>query len=114
MIEDMCQIRHKSGDPIDLEYCLKAFRGRIPSDTIAIGRDPGGSVFLLRISAARKGEVLFWRRGYENTERPGGEENVGFVASSFTGFLEAVEPEPDDWEAWEQQHKDDGSGAPGQ
>ncbi|WP_395851770.1 SMI1/KNR4 family protein [Cystobacter fuscus] len=64
------------------------FRGRLPSGTVAIGRDPGGNLLLLRTTGSRVGEVLYWLREMEAEEgTTPTEDNVGFVADSFDDFL---------------------------
>lgn len=94
----------------DLAETWNEFRGRIPKETIPIGRDPGGSLFLLVLYGPSRGSILFWSRRYEGvedaglaSESEGAYANVGFLAPSFTGLLDALEPEPTDWEAWESQ-----------
>ena len=77
--------------PSNLVIEWERFKDRVPRDTLPIGMDPGGSLILLGISGPRRGEVLFWASDYEVEE---GEEpddrNVGFVAPSFTAFLDAL------------------------
>lgn len=67
------------------------FKGRLPPGTIAIGRDPGSNLLLLRTTGPRYGEVLYWLMETEaRTEdgEPPSEDNVGFVADSFDDFLQ--------------------------
>ncbi len=64
------------------------FRGRLPAGTLAIGRDPGGNLLLLRTAGPRRGELLYWLREGEVEEgQAPTEDNVGFVADSFDDFL---------------------------
>jgi len=92
----------------DLYYLFDTFKSRIPDDTIAIERAPGGSLFLLGIKGKNRGKVFFWSRDYEDiNEGPDGSpsyDNVGFVANSFDEFLDKLEPEPDDLDEWEEQN----------
>jgi hypothetical protein len=71
-----------------LEMNKVDFRGRLPSETIAIAQDPGGNVILLAVKGPMANRVLFWVKDYEveQGQRPG-YENVGFVADSFDDFL---------------------------
>jgi hypothetical protein len=64
------------------------FRGRLPAGTLAIGRDPGGNLLLLRTAGPRSGELLYWLRetAVEEGLTPT-EDNVGFVADSFDDFI---------------------------
>ena len=82
------------GSPHDLFINWQCFQDRVPKDTIPIGNDPGPNMILLGVSGARRGHVLFWVSGEEVQE---GEEpddrNVGFVAPSFTAFLDSLTDE---------------------
>ncbi len=61
------------------------FKGRLPKGTLAIGRDPGSNLLLLRCdSSPQRGEVLYWLMEMES-----GGDNVGPVAASFDEFLHA-------------------------
>ena len=83
------------------------FRHRIPTGTLPIVRGDGGSLFLLWLHEGLPNAVGYWDRHYRPAReegRPVGTENVGFVAGSFTAFLAAFQPEPDDWERWEREN----------
>jgi hypothetical protein len=61
------------------------FKERLPKGTIAIGRDPGSNLLLLRCDySAQHGEVLYWLMEMEQ-----GGDNVGRVAATFDEFLHA-------------------------
>lgn len=61
------------------------FKNRLPKGTIAIGRDPGSNLLLLRCDdSTQRGEVLYWLMEMET-----GGDNVGRVAVSFDEFLYA-------------------------
>ncbi len=101
------RLRAVSPEIPDIRETLADFAGRIPSETIPIADHPGGGLFLLALRGSDAGAVFFWSRKFrseslEDTARS--YPNVGFVAPSFTAFLEAMEPEPADWEQWERDN----------
>lgn len=62
-------------------------RGRLPSGTLAIARDPGGTL-LLRRTGPRQGELLYWLRETEVEQGlTSSEDNVGFIGGSFDDFF---------------------------
>ncbi len=77
--------------PHNLLTQWECYKDRVPEDTIPIGFDPGANVLLLGISGPRRGQVLFWVHDYEVEEGDEPDDrNVGFVAPSFTAFLDAL------------------------
>lgn len=87
-----------------LYYLVEQFRERIPSETLPIARDPGGSLFLLKLEGPQRGSVVYWSRQFdgvppEEFDPPG--VPLGIAAESFEAFLNAIEPEPDDLDEWE-------------
>lgn len=70
---------------------FKTYQGRIPEDTVAIGRDPGGNLILLGINRKNRGKVFFWLQDFEVEE---GEvpdySNVCLIANSFDEFLNSL------------------------
>jgi hypothetical protein len=61
------------------------FSGRLPQGTIAIGRDPGSNLLLLRCDdSPQRGELQYWLM---EMERRG--DNLGRVAASFDEFLQS-------------------------
>lgn len=81
-----------SGQHETLFDYLISYEGRIPHDTLPIARDPGGNPILLAVSGANKGKVYFWMRENEpeDEEIINGFDYLGFVADSFTEFLEGL------------------------
>lgn len=71
---------------------------RIPLDTIPIGHDPGSNEILLGIRGISRGKVFFWLKDYASTNDDAEPtyENVGFIANSFTEFLESLYPWKED------------------
>ena len=68
---------------------LVDFRGRLPKDTLAIGRDAAGNQLLLALAGPQPGQVLFWCKDHEAGEgTTPGHDNVGVVASSFQDLLD--------------------------
>ena len=75
----------------DLLSQWQCMLGRVPCDTIPIGYDPGPNRLLLGIAGARRGQVLFWVSDGEGEEGDQPDDaNVGFVATSFTAFFDAL------------------------
>ena len=71
----------------------QTYKGRVPSDTVPIGYDPGGNLLLLGIGSRNYGQVFFWMQSYEKDGSEPGEadyRNVGFVANSFDEFLDSL------------------------
>jgi hypothetical protein len=65
---------------------------RIPAAFVPVGRDPGGSLFLLGIAGEHFGSVWYWARGWFNYDLQEKEplHNVGFVAPSFSEFVSKI------------------------
>lgn len=70
-----------------LEYNKVTFAGRIPKETFAIARDPGGNLILLATAGPHAGNVLFWVKDHESQEGPPGYANVALIADSFEQLL---------------------------
>jgi cell wall assembly regulator SMI1 len=67
---------------------------RIPADLCPIAYDRGSNQILLGISGSRSGKIYFWAKDFEpfeDVDEPG-YENIGFVANSFSEFLEKLRP----------------------
>ncbi|NJO18450.1 MAG: SMI1/KNR4 family protein [Thioploca sp.] len=70
---------------------FKTYQGRIPQDTIAIARDPGGNLILLGINGKNRGKVFFWLQDFEVEEDEIPEySNVCLIANSFDEFLNSL------------------------
>jgi hypothetical protein len=91
----------------DLRYAYETFKGRIPEDTIIIWDSGGADRFLLGIKNQNRGKVFLWSWSNEEFDEkvPATYRNIAFVANSFTDFIQSIEPEPDDWDAWETAGK---------
>lgn len=63
--------------------------GRLPPGTLAIAGDAGGNELLLAVDGPHQGKILLWIKVHEavDGETPG-YDNVGFVADSFTDFIQ--------------------------
>jgi hypothetical protein len=70
---------------------FKTYQGRIPENTVAIARDPGGNLILIGIGENNKGKIFFWLQDFEVEE---GEvpdySNVCLVANRFDEFLNSL------------------------
>jgi SMI1-KNR4 cell-wall len=67
---------------------------RIPENMIPIGLDNGGNFILLTLSKQDRGKVYFWDHDEESEDNePPTNDNIYFVANSFTEFLESLKEE---------------------
>jgi hypothetical protein len=81
----------RPGDEADFLTDFESYQGRIPNDTVPIGYDPGGNLLLLGVRGRNTGKVFFWMQDYEVEEGQTPDySNVGFVASSFSEFLDSL------------------------
>ncbi|WP_262027493.1 SMI1/KNR4 family protein [Microvirga sp. Mcv34] len=83
------------GSSLTLEGCYRVFvleEPRIPSDFIPIGRDPGGSLFLICTGNPQPSSVWFWARDWFSWELKDQDpfHNMGFVAPRFVDFIERI------------------------
>lgn len=75
-------------DDVDLLTFYQETRGRMPDHLIPIATDPGGNLICLSVTGETIGTVYFWEHEEEAEEgEPPTEENLYFVASSFSEFL---------------------------
>jgi hypothetical protein len=72
-----------------------AARGRVPSDLLPIGEDPGGNLICLSISGPNRNKVFFWTLEDEvDEDEPPAYSNVYFVANNFTELLGSLTDPP--------------------
>jgi hypothetical protein len=90
-------------ETFDIRWQIENDEGSVPTDTIVIWRDSGGDFFLLGIRKHNYGKVFFQARDYLRFDENDTVTNdaIAFVANSFTELIQMIEPEPDDWDAWE-------------
>ena len=70
----------------------EAYRNRIPTDTLAIARDPGGNLILLGIEGPNAGKIFFWIREEESDEDEAPDyRNVGWVADGFDEWIASLD-----------------------
>jgi SMI1 / KNR4 family (SUKH-1) len=85
------------------------FDGRIPKCTLPFLNDSGGSLFLILLSGSMAGSIVYWDRNWEGDAIDAAGQatlaNIGLIANSFDEFLSRIEPQPDDWAAWEAKGK---------
>jgi SMI1/KNR4 family protein SUKH-1 len=64
----------------------------LPEGLIPIGKDPGGSLFLLDVDGRQRGAVSFWAKDWYDYDRREIDpyHNVGFIAPTFSAFLDKV------------------------
>lgn len=85
-------------DPwIDFATLWQARKQRVPAGYLGFAEAPGGSMFLIGTTVQNLGKVYFWSHHFQadlgEGETPG-EDNIAFVADSFSDFLLALREEP--------------------
>lgn len=80
----------------DLATLYLDYQGRISSELLPIGEDPGGNIICLGIKGERHDKIYFWDHHGEivpeNGEEPG-YSNLFFVADSFDEFFFSLQPQ---------------------
>lgn len=73
-------------------------RSLVPKETIPVGGDLGSNSILLGVSGDKRGKVFYWVHDYAptNDDAEPTYDNVGFIANSFTEFLEGLYPWKED------------------
>lgn len=71
-----------------VQAAMDTYAGRVPDDTVPIGRDPGSGLLLLGIDGPRRGQVFSWGQG-----GPDG-DGVTLVAQTFGEFMQMLQPDP--------------------
>jgi hypothetical protein len=77
---------------------LTQVRSLMPRETVPVGGDLGSNSILLGISGDKRGKVFYWVNDYASTDDDAEPtyDNVGFIANSFTEFLESLYPWKED------------------
>ena len=75
------------GSSYDLTGNLRTYQGRISSDLLPIGNDPGGNIICLSIVGDDRGAVYFWDHEEEASEG----SNAYLIARSFDEFINSLE-----------------------
>ena len=71
-----------------LPYKLKLYSGRIPDETLPIGRDPAGNLILLGIKGKDRNKIFFGNHENEADDEPQPYyANMKILAQSFKVFL---------------------------
>lgn len=81
-----------------LSWCFETNRGRMPSNIIPIGTDPGGNQVCLSVSGSDYGAIYFWDHEEVNNEEGPNYDNLYLLAPNFTAFLNGLTPNIDDEE----------------
>jgi hypothetical protein len=75
--------------PLNVEYFVSTFEGRIPPELFPIGRDPGGNLMLMD----EDGKIFFWHHeGEAEDGEPPTRDNVSPVADSLDDLLRSLTP----------------------
>lgn len=73
-----------------LEWNYETFSGRLPKDTLPVGRDSCGNLWLLSVAGETAGSVFFWDHGSYDTFDETDLGNWPRVAASFQEFRESL------------------------
>ncbi|MCU7850506.1 MAG: SMI1/KNR4 family protein [Candidatus Thiodiazotropha sp. (ex Lucinoma kastoroae)] len=86
----------------DIRWQIEHDEDSVPTDTLVIWRDSGSNFFLLGIRKHNYGKVFYQARSYLRFDANDKvtHDAIAFVANSFTAFIQMIEPDPDDLEAW--------------
>lgn len=93
---------HAIGDTrpwADLEWHLKTFAGRLPKNTLPIGHDSCGNLWLLNVGPEHHGSIAFWDHGSFDNFDETDFAVLPRVAESFQKFIDGLhkyEPLPDE------------------
>lgn len=79
-----------------LHWHAECFKGRIPSELLAVGDDPCGNLICITIKGEQIGQLFLWNHEGEHT--PPTYRNVVYLASSFLEFLNGLHEIHQDWE----------------
>lgn len=75
---------------LSMEWHCHHFQGRLPKQTLPIGRDSGGNLWLLSLAHDKPGAIYFWDHGsfanFDETEL----SHWPRVAASFQDFVDAL------------------------
>ena len=104
LLGSMHEVKGRPDKVADLLQTHQDIGHLLPPGTVAFGRGAGGSCFLFDLRPGRFGEVLFWRYGALGNDAVFAANpfhNVGWIARDFIDFINRIELEPDDFDAWE-------------
>lgn len=89
------------GDPYDILWNFRTYRGRIPYEFLPIASDPGGNLICISLQGEYVGSIYFWDHNHEENV-VGNEEpsysNIYLIASSFEEFVGSLEVVSDEEE----------------
>lgn len=74
----------------NLEWHCKAFDGRLPKDTLPIGHDSCGNLWLLNVAPDQDGSIAFWDHGSFDTFDETDFAAWPRVANSFQEFIDGL------------------------
>lgn len=77
----------------DLEWNMKAYKGRMPESLLPIGRSPFGDVLCLGVTGRARGKIYYWSHEEEADVSEGEKvdfSNVHLIAASWADFAAAL------------------------
>lgn len=72
---------------LSLEWHRKTFSNRLPQNTLPVGRDSSGNLWLISLRGQHAGAIFFWDHGSFDTFDETDLSNWPMVAASFSQFL---------------------------
>ncbi|NWJ48686.1 MAG: SMI1/KNR4 family protein [Chloroflexi bacterium] len=78
----------------DIIENMHTFKGRIPTNFLTIGEDPGGNIICISFRGPDAGKVYYWdHEGELDKSSMDSYENVYFIADSFEEFINSLTAE---------------------
>ncbi|MEZ6058500.1 MAG: SMI1/KNR4 family protein [Planctomycetaceae bacterium] len=77
---------------LSMDWHIETYADRIPRDTVPVGRDSGGNLWLLSVRSSDAGSIFFWDHGSFDTFDETDLSNWPKIASSFHEFQELLAP----------------------
>jgi len=93
-VECFYNLVNKRTPVLELANEFKTFRGRIPDETISIGKDGMGNLLLLQIAGDTVGRIYCWDHESEGCFPDDPWANTCFLAPSFSEFCERLVKNP--------------------
>jgi len=82
----------------DVAEAARRHAGRLPSEFIPVGDDPGGNLVVLAVSGADIGSIWFWDHENESAEGVPSRDNMYKLAATLSEFVASLTLDPSaDW-----------------
>jgi len=82
----------------DVGEAARMYAGRLPSEFVPVGDDPGGNVVALAVDGADSGSIWFWDHENESADGVPTRDNMYKLASTLSEFIASLTLDPSaDW-----------------